>query len=106
MSSSALPERRGRWDIRDEHIEPVMRAKSVKHAEYEIFKVLLYDGWRPVDTIHLTRLHGRMVPKGDEVANKRWLAACQNIGVIMRNLMKTRVKHLPKEHVDYEGDTQ
>ena len=106
MSSSALPERRGRRDIRDESIEPVMRAKSVKHAEYEIFKVLLYDGWRPVDTIHLIRLHERMVPKGDEVANKRWLAACQNIGVIMRNLMKTRVKHLPKEHVDYEGDIQ
>ena len=51
-----------------------MRAKSVKHVEYEIVNVLVNDGWRPVDHIHLRFLFEKMVPggsNGDKVAFKR-----------------------------------
>jgi len=92
--------------IRREYVKRVGRAKSVKHVEYEILRILKHDGWRPVDHIHLRRLFEKLVPggsKGDKVAFKRWDTACKNLGVIFENLLASRVKHLPEDHVDYEG---
>ena len=103
--------------IREKSVEGITKAKSVKHAEYEILKVLLYDGWRPIDHIHLDRLYCALVPelqKGhrdagktrqfgyrDKHAAKRFDTACKNIGTVMRTTLSKRVKHLPEEHEDY-----
>jgi len=103
--------------IREKYVERIEKAKSVKHAEYEILKILLYDGWRPIDHIHLDRLYCALVPelqKGhrdagktkqfgyrDKHAAKRFDTACKNIGTVMRTMLSKRVKHLPEEHEDY-----
>ena len=102
--------------IRERNIERIEKAKSVKHAEYEILKILLYDGWRPIDHIHLDRLYCKLVPElrrehrdaaktkqfgyRDKHAAKRFDTACKNIGVVMRSMLSKRVKHLPDEHED------
>tara|TARA_R100000152_G_C6776583_1_gene205817 strand:+ start:2439 stop:2828 length:390 start_codon:yes stop_codon:yes gene_type:complete len=102
--------------IREEYVERITKAKSVKHAEYEILKILLYDGWRPIDHIHLDRLYCKLVPeldKGhrdaaktvkfgyrDKHAAKRFDTACNNIAVVMRTMLSKRVKHLPDNHQD------
>ena len=101
--------------IREKSVEGITKAKSVKHAEYEILKVLLYDGWRPIDHIHLDRLYCKLVPEvrsGDGIktyqfgwrdkhAAKRFDTACKNIGTVMRTMLSKRVKHLPEEHEDH-----
>ena len=101
--------------IREKSVEGITKAKSVKHAEYEILKVLLYDGWRPIDHIHLDRLYCKLVPEvrngngiktsrfgwRDKHAAKRFDTACKNIGTVMRTMLSKRVKHLPEEHEDY-----
>ena len=101
--------------IRERSVEGITKAKSVKHAEYEILKVLLYDGWRPIDHIHLERLYCKLVPEvrnengiktsrfgwRDKHAAKRFDTACKNIGTVMRTMLSKRVKHLPEEHEDY-----
>ena len=104
-----------RGSIREKNVEGITKAKNVKHAEYEIIKVLLYDGWRPIDHVHLDRLYCKLVPEvrsgngirthrfgwRDEHAVKRFDAACKNIGTVMRTMLSKRVKHLPEEHEDY-----
>jgi len=101
--------------IRERNVEGITKAKSVKHAEYEIIKVMLYDGWRPIDHIHLDRLYCKLVPEvrsgngiktsrfgwRDQHAAKRFETACNNIGSVMRTMLSKRVKHLPEEHEDY-----
>jgi hypothetical protein len=102
--------------IREKYVERITKAKSVKHAEYEILKILLYDGWRPIDHIHLDRLYCKLVPElrpehrdaaetrkfgyRDKHAAKRFDTACKNIGVVMRTMLSKRVKHLPEGHQD------
>ena len=102
--------------IREKNVERIMKAKNVKHAEYEILKILLYDGWRPVDHIHLDRLYCSLVPElkngdknafhtyrfgwRDRHAAKRFDVACKNIGGVIRTMLSKRVKHLPENHED------
>tara|TARA_R100001015_G_scaffold12829_3_gene5536 strand:+ start:11972 stop:12343 length:372 start_codon:yes stop_codon:yes gene_type:complete len=102
--------------IREEYVERITKAKSVKHAEYEILKILLYDGWRPIDQIHLDRLYCKLVPEldkdhrdagktshfgyRDRHAAKRFDTACKNISTVMRTMLSKRVKHLPDNHQD------
>jgi len=108
--------------IRERSVERITKAKSVKHAEYEIIKVLLYDGWRPIDHIHLDRLYCALVPElrsehkdaaktkkfgwRDKHAAKRFDTACKNIGTVMRTMLSKRVKHLPEEHQDALSDKE
>ena len=101
--------------IRERNVEGITKAKNVKHAEYEILKVLLYDGWRPIDHIHLERLYCKLVPEirngngiktsrfgwRDKHAAKRFDKACKNIGTVMRTMLSKRVKHLPESHEDF-----
>ena len=103
--------------IREKYVERITKAKSVKHAEYEILKILLYDGWRPIDHIHLDRLYCKLVPElpsnhrdaaktvkfgyRDKHAAKRFDTACKNIGTVIRTMLSKRVKHLPEAHEDY-----
>ena len=78
----------------------LLRAKCVKHAEWEILNWLISDDddvkGMYSDTTEMAR--DGLVPRGDEVAAKRYNAALDNLRGVLRGMREKRVKHLPKEH--------
>ena len=76
----------------------LIRAKSVKHCEYEILAWLTktdgYDHYE--DLRHLAR--DGLVPRGDEVARNRFNSAQDNLLVVLNNMLSKRVQHLPENH--------
>jgi len=76
----------------------LMRAKSVKHCEYEILAWLTktdgYDHYE--DLRHLAR--DGLVPRGDDVALNRFNSAQDNLLVVLNNMLSKRVQHLPENH--------
>jgi hypothetical protein len=72
------------------------RAMSVKHVEFALLKHLL-------ETVDLSALEQRMVPDGDEHAQKRYNAGCENICKIVEGLADRRAHKLPKDHPLYKA---
>ena len=76
----------------------LMRAKSVKHCEYEILAWLTktegYEHYE--DLFHLAR--DGLVPRGDDVALNRFNSAQDNLLVVLNNMLSKRVQHLPENH--------
>ena len=91
-----------------------MRAKSVKHVEYEILKYLLTEeGANLANPRGLTDLfmdmgadfdeYGEWIPYDqckDKPAQKRCMVARKNIGGVLLNMMAKRTTYLPDEHAD------
>jgi hypothetical protein len=91
-----------------------MRAKSVKHVEYEILKyVLTEEGANLAYPRGLTDLLASMGADFDEYgewvslseakdkpAQKRCLKARSNIGAMLFNMLVKRVAYLPNSHPD------
>ena len=75
-----------------------IRAKCVKHVEWEILNMLIGDDEynRYSSTTEMAR--DGLVPRGDKVAVKRYNTALKNIKDILRGMREKRVKHLPAEH--------
>ena len=72
----------------------MMRAKSQKHAEYEIVEYILKQ-------MPFVGIFDRLGPKGDTVAYNRVTKACKKLkNELVRKQEKLR-KHLPEDHVDY-----
>tara|TARA_R100001086_G_C11690016_1_gene218281 strand:+ start:41 stop:436 length:396 start_codon:yes stop_codon:yes gene_type:complete len=76
----------------------LLRAKCVKHVEWEILNMLIGDDEDSHYTSTTEMALDGLVPRGDEVAVKRYNAALKNIKDILRGMREKRVKHLPKEH--------
>ena len=72
------------------------RAKSVKHAEYEILNQILVGV--PIDDLEFA-----LVPENDKVAQKRFNTAAKNICKVIDNMKQKRIAYLPDEHPDREG---
>ena len=76
-----------------------MRAKTVPHVEYEIFKLVLNE-------IDITTLKEKMVigdnPKAIRDAEKRFNKGITSAAKLIKNLCDRRTHRLPKDHVDYE----
>ncbi len=70
------------------------RARSVAHAEFEICKEILL-------RISMVDLKSQMVPEEDEVANKRFMTAIENIGGYIFNMAERRKHKLPQGHIDF-----
>jgi len=92
-----------------------MRAMSVKHAEYEILKYLLTGRGSHLATCEgLTDLmkslgaehkeNGYVIKEVNEAkdkpAQKRCIAAIENISGILLNMLVKRTAYLPEEHVN------
>jgi hypothetical protein len=76
----------------------MIRAKSVKHVEWEILNMLIGDeedyDYRSTQEL----AEDGLVPMGDSVAIKRYNTALKNIKDILMGMREKRVKHLPEEH--------
>mgnify|MGYP006406528773 CR=1 FL=1 len=76
----------------------MIRAKSVKHVEWEILNMLIGDeeeyDYRSTQEL----VEDGLVPMGDKVAVKRYNAGLKNIKDILRGMREKRLKHLPEEH--------
>ena len=70
------------------------RARSVAHVEYEVLDWVGRRAW-------LDGLMAEMVPKGDQVAEKRFRKGATNISTYLRNMMDRRQHKLPKDHPKY-----
>ena len=71
-----------------------MRAKSQKHAEYEIVEYILRE-------MPFVGIFQRLGPKEDQVAYNRVTKACKKLKEeLIRKQEKLR-KYLPEDHVDY-----
>ena len=76
----------------------LMRAKSVKHCEYEILAWLTKtDGYDHYEDLHHLARDG-LVPRGDDVALNRFNSAQDNLLVVLNNMLSKRVQHLPENH--------
>ena len=76
----------------------LMRAKSVKHCEYEILAWLTKtDGYDHYEDLHHLARDG-LVPRGDDVALNRFNSAQDNLLVVLNNMLSKRVQHLPDNH--------
>ena len=73
----------------------MMRAKTVPHVEYEIFRYIL-------DNIDIKQVKDKMCPKGDKVAEDRFNKGYASVARLINNLCERRLHRLPKDHVDYE----
>ena len=71
------------------------RARSVTHVEYEILQWIGRKAW-------LDQLMVEMIPKGDNVAEKRFRKGAENICKYLENMMERRRHKLPKDHEDYK----
>jgi len=72
-----------------------MRAKTVPHVEYEIFRYIL-------DNIDITEVKEQMCPVGDSVAEKRFEQGVASAAKLIQNLCVRRKHRLPTDHLDYE----
>ena len=77
-----------------------MRAKSVVHVEYEVFKSIL-DSEIIAETIE--DIKGELVPQNDKVAEKRFEDGVKSASPYIRNLLDRRKHRLPEEHTDFEA---
>ena len=76
----------------------LIRAKSVKHCEYEILAWLTKtEGYEHYENLHHLARDG-LVPRGDEVARNRFNSAQDNLLVVLNNMLSKRVQHLPENH--------
>ena len=73
-----------------------MRAKSQKHAEYEIMNYILHE-------MPFVNIFNRLGPKEDKVAYDRVTKACQKLKNEFIRKQKKLQKYLPEDHVDYDG---
>jgi len=73
-----------------------MRAKTVTHVEYEIFEHILA-------TIDIADVKDRLVPPGDNVAEKRFNEGAKSAARYVKNLSDRRLHRLPNAHPDYRG---
>tara|TARA_A100001201_G_scaffold726_3_gene1960 strand:+ start:184 stop:417 length:234 start_codon:yes stop_codon:yes gene_type:complete len=71
------------------------RARSVTHVEYEILQWIGRKAW-------LDQLMVEMIPKGDNVAEKRFRKGAENICRYLENMMERRQHKLPKDHDAYK----
>ena len=71
------------------------RAKSVKHAEYEILNQILIGV--PIDDLEFS-----LVPNNDKVAQKRFDTAAKNVCKVIENMKLKRIPYLPDDHPDKE----
>lgn len=76
-----------------------MRAKSVVHVEYEVFKAIL-DSELIGEAVSDIRLD--LVPAGDKVAEKRFNEGVKSASQYIFNLLERRKHRLPEEHEDFE----
>jgi hypothetical protein len=76
-----------------------MRAKSVIHVEYEVFKAIL-DSELIGEAVSDIRLE--LVPEGDAVAEKRFNEGVKGASQYILNLLERRKHRLPEEHEDFE----
>tara|TARA_R110002020_G_scaffold282188_6_gene497871 strand:- start:4026 stop:4265 length:240 start_codon:yes stop_codon:yes gene_type:complete len=77
-----------------------MRAKSVVHVEYEVFKSIL-DSEIIAETIEDVK--GELVPENDKVAEKRFNEGVKSASKYILNLLERRKHRLPEEHTDFEA---
>ena len=77
-----------------------MRAKSVVHVEYEVFKSIL-DSEIIAETIE--DIKGELVPSNDKVAEKRFEDGVKSASQYILNLLERRKHRLPEEHTDFEA---
>ena len=78
-----------------------MRFKNVKHAEYEILKAIIHNPNSENFIVSIHKVREKGIPKGDDVAEKRFNKAAANIISIMRNLQGSRLSSLPEGHMDF-----
>jgi|TARA_R110002051_G_C8654167_1_gene488032 hypothetical protein len=71
-----------------------MRAKTIPHVEYEIFKYIL-------DNIDIREVKNNMCPEGDTYAEDRFDKGYVSAANFINNLCERRLHRLPKDHVDY-----
>ena len=71
-----------------------MRAASVTHAEYEILNYI---------TTAIDLLFVKEMLVTDEVSNKRFNTAGENVLKLIDNMVERRRHRLPKEHTDYQS---
>jgi hypothetical protein len=76
-----------------------MRAKSVVHVEYEVFKSIL-DSEIIAETIEDVK--GELVPENDKVAEKRFNEGVKSASKYILNLLERRKHRLPEEHTDFQ----
>ena len=76
-----------------------MRAKSVVHVEYEVFKSIL-DSEIIAETIE--DIKGELVPENDKVAEKRFDEGVKSASKYILNLLERRKHRLPEEHTDFQ----
>lgn len=76
-----------------------MRAKSVVHVEYEVFKRIL-DSEIIAETLEDIRMD--LVPSNDSVAEKRFDEGVKSASQYILNLLERRRHRLPEEHEDFQ----
>ena len=91
-----------------------MRPKSIKKVEYEILKYIAYN--ERGNSVGLTDLYislggvcnekGRLLKAEstkvtDKVLQKRIITARKSIANVIGNMIDSRIKHLPENHIDY-----
>ena len=76
-----------------------VRAKTVTHVEYEVFKAIL-DSDLIAEVVN--DLKRELVPQSDEVAQKRFDEGVKSAAKFINNLAIRRRHRLPQEHNDYE----
>ena len=85
--------------------ESERKAASIKHAEYEILRVLKSE----VDLNELKqkmtviRVNNERDKKRQVTLNKRFDKAAENLWVVFDNIMEIRRKKLPESHPRYEA---
>ena len=72
-----------------------MRAKTIPHVEYEIFRHLLSE-------IDISIVKENLVPRGDKIAEERFDKGAASAARLIHNLIERRKHKLPQEHLDYE----
>ena len=83
-----------------------MRAKNVQHAEYEILKGMAGTYFDKLEIDFYSLCGGDPFGDGDgnykdKHARDRFAKAMRNVRGFMLSKLVTRLKYLPKDHVDY-----
>tara|TARA_R110002012_G_scaffold125464_2_gene276980 strand:+ start:8907 stop:9143 length:237 start_codon:yes stop_codon:yes gene_type:complete len=76
-----------------------MRAKTVPHVEYEIFKHV-------IDEIDISSIKEKMCPEGDTHAEERFNKGATSAAKLIRNLIDRRLHRLPKDHPDFVAKSE
>jgi hypothetical protein len=70
------------------------KARSVAHAEFEIFNTILHG-------VPITELQQHLV--ADNVSEARFNKAAQNVATILKNARDRRRYKLPKDHPEFQA---